>query len=327
MVLFITGVCDKNCFYCPLSEGRKGRDVVFADEVRVNTPLDVILECKAIDAEGTGITGGDPLMRPDRTLKYIRLLKREFGKEHHIHLYTNGKFASKDLLLKLKSAGLDEIRFHPKMEHWDRIRVAKEVGLCAGAELPSIPGEEEKLRTLIEYMEQVGADFLNLNQLEFSPGNALRMKQRGFVLEEGGISSARGSKETAMRTIEWATTEGIKVPIHYCESRVKDAIQTKNRLIRRAENVARPHEEVLDDGLIGKVIVRDLTAPPRILRKKLSQHLGVPLFAIGISSDGRSIELPRALLGKTRGFFKGSEFEYVQTYPTFSREKFFGSPC
>ncbi|MDI9643594.1 MAG: radical SAM protein [Candidatus Verstraetearchaeota archaeon] len=327
MVLFITGICEKNCFYCPLSKERKGKDVVFADEVKVREPLDVILECRAIDAEGTGITGGDPLMKVKRTLKYIRLLKREFGKEHHIHLYTSGRFAGRDVLLELKEAGLDEIRFHPTSALWDRIAVAKQVGLCAGAELPSIPGEEKKVKAFIEFLDQIGADFLNLNQLEFSPGNALQMKQRGFDLEKGGISAVRGSEEAAMKLINWAASEGIRLPIHYCRSQVKDAIQTRKRIIRRSKNVARPHEEILEDGLLGKVIITSLAAPPRELRKKIAQQLGIPIFAIGISDNDKAIELHRKMLEVAKGALADAKFEYVQTYPTFSREKFFSSPC
>ena len=41
-----------------------------------------------MSALGTGITGGEPLMKLDLMLHYIRLLKETFGEEHHIHLYT-----------------------------------------------------------------------------------------------------------------------------------------------------------------------------------------------------------------------------------------------
>ena len=50
---------------------------------------DIIDEAKQMGALGTGITGGEPLLRPDKVLSYIRLLKSEFGNQHHIHLYTS----------------------------------------------------------------------------------------------------------------------------------------------------------------------------------------------------------------------------------------------
>ncbi|MHA1938285.1 MAG: radical SAM protein, partial [Candidatus Thorarchaeota archaeon] len=36
MVLFVTGICDSACFYCPLSQDKAGNDVVFADEMPVH---------------------------------------------------------------------------------------------------------------------------------------------------------------------------------------------------------------------------------------------------------------------------------------------------
>jgi len=327
MVLFVTGICEKSCFYCPLSDVRKGKDVIFADEVPVKNDLEIILECRAIDAEGTGITGGDPLIKARRTLKYVKLLKKEFGREHHIHLYTNGMHAERDLLKKLKDAGLDEIRFHPDRKFWDRIAVAKEVGIYTGAELPAIPGEEGKVKAFIEYLVKVKADFLNLNQLEFAPENALQLIQRGYSLEEGDMSAVKGSEETALSIIKWAVGEGIPLPIHYCPSSVKDAIQTKKRLLRRANNARRPYEEILEDGLVGKVLMRIHSCDPREVRRKLHENAGIPLYAIGVSEDGRFLELHRNFLGLAKKAFKDADFEYIQSYPTFSREKFAGYPC
>ncbi len=326
MVLFVTGVCGKGCFYCPLSDARKGKDAIYADEVPVKNDLDIILECRAIDAEGTGITGGDPLIKAKRTLKYVKLLKKEFGSDHHIHLYTNGMHAERYILKQLKDAGLDEIRFHPSREFWDRIAAAKELGMYAGAELPAIPGDEEKIKAFVEYLEKIKADFLNLNQLEFSPENAIQLKQRGYSLEDGEMSAVKGSEGTALSIIKWARTEGISIPIHYCPSCVKDSIQTKKRFLRRARNVRRPYEEIFEDGLVGRVQVRMRASNPRELRRELHEFAGIPLYAIGLSEDGKSIEVHREFLETVKELLKDATFEYVQSYPTFFREKFAGFP-
>ena len=107
MVLLVTGRC-RRCCYCPLSERKKGKDVIFANERVVAADTDIVDEAGSIGAEGSGITGGDPLDVMDRTLRYIRMLKKEFGAGHHLHLYTctidRKKFQA------LAEAGLDELR-------------------------------------------------------------------------------------------------------------------------------------------------------------------------------------------------------------------------
>jgi pyruvate formate-lyase activating enzyme-like uncharacterized protein len=110
-VLLVTGLCKFNCFYCPLSAKKKNKDVVYANEKLVEKDEDVLYEAKTIDALGTGITGGDPLEVLDRTIHYIKILKKEFGDDHHIHLYT-AFTPDPEILKELDDAGLDEIRFH-----------------------------------------------------------------------------------------------------------------------------------------------------------------------------------------------------------------------
>jgi Uncharacterized conserved protein related to pyruvate formate-lyase activating enzyme len=120
MVLFVTGLCGKDCFFCPLSESRKNIDITFANERLVLSDSDVLDEVRSMNAEGTGITGGEPLLRLENVLHYISLLKKTFGRSHHIHMYT-AMSPDDEILCRLAEAGLDEIRFHPPIEYWDRL--------------------------------------------------------------------------------------------------------------------------------------------------------------------------------------------------------------
>src|SRR5690606_15533697 len=98
-----------------------------------------------------------------------------FGKEHHIHLYTS-LAPSRQILEKLADADLDEIRLHPPQECWEylknspyatALKNAKELGIEAGIEIPTLEGAE-KVAAFAEEMEV----FLNLNELEFSDNNS-----------------------------------------------------------------------------------------------------------------------------------------------------------
>ena len=120
MVLFVTGICHRDCFFCPLSEERKNTESVFANERLVISDSDVLEEAHSMNAKGTGITGGEPLLEQEKVNHYITLLKTEFGQEHHIHLYTSTA-PTAEMLEKLAAAGLNEIRFHPPEEMWNKL--------------------------------------------------------------------------------------------------------------------------------------------------------------------------------------------------------------
>lgn len=246
MVLFVTGICGRDCFYCPISEDRR-KDVTYANERRVTSDEDVIAEARQMDALGTGITGGEPLLEVGRVVHYIRLLKSEFGAEHHIHLYTSIA-PDKETLIALADAGLDEIRFHPPQEMWDSlehtsfadsIKTAIELGMSAGIEIPSIEGVEGVLPLL----DAVGG-FLNLNELEFSDTNADAMRMRGYELVNDISNAVANSRACAEKLAAHSSK------VHFCSSRYKDAVQLRKRLLRIANKTARAFDGITDEGTI-----------------------------------------------------------------------------
>lgn len=249
MVLFVTGLCHRNCFYCPVSEEKRQNDVTFANERPVFSNEDIVCEARSMRAQGTGITGGEPLLVPERVLKYIRLLKHVFGPEHHIHLYT-ASIPSGKILEQLHSAGLDEIRFHPGLDMWDRlegsgyavsIEEAKKVGMDVGIEIPSLPGVHNVARFALEH-----GIFINLNELEFSQTNSNAMEQQGFCSVDDESSAVSGSRQTAEAIAE--NCSGLH--LHFCSSGFKDRVQLRNRLLRTALTTAREFDEVTPDGTL-----------------------------------------------------------------------------
>ncbi len=257
MVLFVTGLCDSSCYYCPLSREKAGLDVVFADEMPVAKDEDVLAESEAIGAEGAGISGGDPLVVLDRTLHYIRLLKSRFGRMFHIHLYTSRADIDEQALLRLQHAGLDEIRFHPQCDDWSGIEYALTTGMSVGIEVPAIPSSEDELKSIAKRAESMGIDFLNINELEASETNFRALLAHGLRLADLSGSSILGSADTARSVIRWGSETLEHLTIHYCSSRFKDVIQMRNRLERRLRNTIRPFEEHdTDDPLLIVGVIR-----------------------------------------------------------------------
>ncbi len=246
MVLFITGDCPRDCFYCPVSEERHS-DRTYANEEEVFCDMDVLEQARQMDALGTGITGGEPLLKLEKVLHYIGLLKNEFGKGHHIHMYTS-KPCDQQTIKKLAHEGLDEIRFHPPVELWGElkdtpyhmsIKLAEKYGIETGIEIPSIEGAEK----VAVFADKTGC-FLNLNELEFSERNAMEMKNMGFELFNDISNAVDGSKLYATKAMDLSSK------MHFCSSNFKDAVQLRKRLIRIANNTSRPFDEISEDGTI-----------------------------------------------------------------------------
>lgn len=321
LVLFITGLCDNppECsWYCPISLSRRGKDEMYANERLIKDVADVLEEARLIDAEGTGVTGGEPLMVLNRTLEFIRVLKDNFGSRHHIHLYTSGRMLSEKAIKRLVDAGLDELRIHlPRVE---AIRKALEYPISVGVEVPVLPSSEGRLRRMAVMLDELGVEFLNLNELEFSEGNADKLKEKGFSLREGSFVAAAGSRETAERLLDWAREE-LSMSIHYCSARFKDSIQLRNRLARRARNVARPYEAVTDDGLLVKGVIHGVPASKLdSLAASLKEKFRIPSRMIRVNREKCRIEtsvrmaykIAKRIPKAKRGFKIG----VVEEYPT-----------
>jgi len=256
MVLFVTGLCRFRCFYCPVSPARNQIDVVYANERRVTADIDVLDEARAIVAAGTGITGGDPLGVIDRVEHYVGLLKREFGTEHNIHLYTHEPNPEK--LRRLAAAGLDEFRLHIPHYLWGPLssaggayrsvlEEAPQWGIRRGVEIPVLPEKEAELRRLLETLETIGVDFVNLNELEFSETNEEKLHERGYRADPRNGWGVRGSRGVAERIVREMR---LSIPVHYCSSRFKDGVQLRQRLLRRAERTAPAFAERTPDGTV-----------------------------------------------------------------------------
>lgn len=315
LVLLVSGRCSTGCYYCPLSLEKKGRDVLFANERRCTTDEEVVEEARLIGAEGTGITGGDPLACLDRTLHFIRLLKRELGRRHHIHLYTSS--LDVEAFRQLEGAGLDELRLHPPLERWGELdgtglrEFVASTRMKVGLEVPALPGEEDRTARLIAWAEEAGLDFVNLNELEFSEGNWDQLQRRGLEVRDEVSSAVRGSEEAALRRL---AREG-GIPVHYCSSRFKDSVQLRRRIMRRARRIARPSDVITADGTLLKGVVE---GPLDEVVRYLHEEFDVPDDMIYKDKEKKRVEVAPWVLEQIADQLPFAAF-LVEEYPTADR--------
>jgi pyruvate formate-lyase activating enzyme-like uncharacterized protein len=323
MVLLVTGRCHSDCFYCPLSESKRGHDVTYANERPVDSVEEAIEEAHLIDAEGTGVTGGDPVDALDRTVSMLKALKAEFGEAHHVHLYTSVPL-SEDQLLVLSEAGLDEVRFHPPAEtlanidatgYPGSVAIAAKMGMEVGYEIPVLPDMKEELRVFLgSLVDDEGAPFVNLNELEFSSTNAEPLCEHGYTVRSDESAAVQDSEELGRLMVEEFAVSGLRV--HYCSASFKDAIQLRNRLKRRAENVARPHELVTEDQTILKVVVE--CEDPGAVARDLMTRFDVPADLMVVDAERGVLELAAWVAEELEEEIDG-ECYLIEEYPTWDR--------
>lgn len=323
MVLLVTGRCSSGCFYCPLSEAKKGRDVSYANERPIDNVEEAIEEARTIDAEGTGVTGGDPVDAMVRTTGMIYSLKNEFGRGHHVHLYTARPLGLEDLK-ELRNVGLDEIRFHPPVDalvdveaagYAESVAQAAQMGMEAGYEIPVLSDHGDDLRAfLASLVGAKGEPFVNMNELEFSSTNAEELRTRDYLVRDDVSAAVAGSEELGRALVEEFAPTGLR--LHYCSAGFKDGIQLRRRLGRRARNVVRPHELVTEDQTLFKGVVE--TDDPGAVARDLSTRFDVPADLMVVDAERGLLELAPWVIEELEAEIEGDCY-LVEEYPTWDR--------
>jgi len=331
LVLLVTGKCNAKCFYCPLSSKKKDKDKIFADEWELRDEDDIekiLIEAKLIEAKGAGITGGDPLVVIERTCRYISLLKNEFGENFHIHLYTPNVKDSNDIE-KLARSGLDEIRFHPAPQFWSdmeksglskKIKHFKNLDVDAAIEIPVLPDRRDDIISLIVWANENDIDWVNLNELEYSESNYENLDRIGYTLKNESAATVAGSEEVGVEIIKRCSEMDLNIGIHYCSSSFKDGIQLRNRIKRRAKNVARPYDVITEDGtLLRGAIYGEINL--KKLRDFIVKTFDVPPELVEIDDEKKRVNVAAWFLQEIASelWERGFKCYMVEEYPTADR--------
>jgi pyruvate formate-lyase activating enzyme-like uncharacterized protein len=286
----------------------------------------LIREAKYIEAKGAGFTGGDPLIVWKRSKNYISILKDIFGPNFHIHLYTSG-IKNAEYIADLVSAGLDEIRFHPNPKYWNNmnenpilpsIKTAISNEVDTAIEIPSIPKMENEIKSLLSWSETTGINWINLNELEFSETNVKMLNNRGFEVRDDISTAVKGSQEIAIDIINDFSSKRSKLGVHYCSSSFKDGIQLRNRIKRRAKNVAKRYEIITNEGLLLKGVIYPRSYSVSKINKILLEIYNLNANQFFINREKNRIELSIKILEDIAKDLKKQDIDsyIIEEYPT-----------
>jgi pyruvate formate-lyase activating enzyme-like uncharacterized protein len=214
MPIYVTMKCNLRCHFCPISRDLLQKDVCVMLGQSVSNLATIVERCK--NFRGASLSGGEPLVRFDRVINIIRLLKREYGEGFHIHMYTNGSFLNESVLVKLEEVGLDEIR--PSTFDAKTFEMLAHTTMDVTIETPVAEYRKAKIMKLMEYMETTGLKRLVLTEMEVTKANLQSFLQRGYKINFDK-NALEDSTPTAMSILEWASTNNIKVDMYYCTAK------------------------------------------------------------------------------------------------------------
>lgn len=276
LVLFITGKCLRNCWYCSLSKKRKNKDIIWANERECKSIKDAIKEIRESNADSAGITGGDPLLKLNRTLNFAKAMKKNF-KNFHIHIYLPTKLITKEKIKKL-SKYIDEIRFHPSFlaENLSEKQIEKEIRKISlskeffkkeniGCEFPMIPNKKKEIYQFIKKASEI-VGFVNLNEFEISETNFKHITKNYKLNLEG--YTIKDSIKVGKEIINKAKKEKLKIKIHLCTAKTKNHHQYKNRI--KEHNIL-PYGKKTEEGTVIYLSVFPEKEELSELEKKISK--------------------------------------------------------
>jgi pyruvate formate-lyase activating enzyme-like uncharacterized protein len=334
LVLFISGVCSRNCWYCSLSDKRKNKNIIWANEREIKNTKEFLKEIKESNATSMGITGGDPLLFLKRTIKYAKTAKKTFGKKFHIHIYLPTKFVNKNNLKKL-SKYIDEIRFNPECSSLRSSLSKKEDSIFAaiadndlkkiklasiywkkqniGIELPMIPEKEKDFLELITKAKDF-IGFVNLNEFELSETN-INMVTKKYTLNQGGYT-IKDSIKSGIWLLKQIKKRKINLKVHLCTAKLKNNHQFKNRL--KLHNIL-PFGYKTKEGMVKYLVIDSIN---KKLINKLKEEINKQFY---IDNKKKRVILSQSaaakLLNNPNNKYKISLVEEFPTYDQIETEK------
>ena len=223
--LFISGKCNAACFYCPTSQ--------LTDDPPTTQNL-TFPDAKAyaeyinhFNFKGVSFSGGEPLLFFDRTLEYLKQIRKRCNPDIYVWVYTNGILGDERKYRKLAAAGLNEIRFDIGATAYklDKVRMAKNIIPNITVEVPAVPEEKERLKALLPQLTEAGVTNLNLHQLRLTKHNFSQLAKRNYTYIFAEHPLVVESELTALEILKYSREQKFPIGVNYCSFFFKNRFQ------------------------------------------------------------------------------------------------------
>jgi pyruvate formate-lyase activating enzyme-like uncharacterized protein len=253
--LFITGLCNARCFYCPASQERD--EIPQTQRLLFEDPEAYARYINWFGFKGVAFSGGEPLMVFDRAVRAIETVRRLCPPDVYVWMYTNGILGSEAKFKRLARAGIDEIRFDLGATNY-RLAVlqgAAEFIRNVTVEIPAVPEEVERLKELLPRLCELGVTRLNLHQLRLTSYNAEKLLPHGYTYLHGEQPTVLESELAAFELMAFVVKQGLPLGVNYCNFQFKNRFQKAGFRRKMATRLAAENEQITGNGFLRRIIV------------------------------------------------------------------------
>ncbi len=293
--LFINGRCNANCFFCPSKQKEIGTPAT--NTLSFSNPGEYGEYLDRFGFSGSSISGGEPFVTFDRTLSFVKGIKKRFGDRIHLWMYTNGFLHDERKVGQLRDAGLGEMRFNILATRYNLDPLRRAVGVIptVTVEIPAVPEDENRLADLLPELRDMGVAHLNLHQLRLTPFNFPRMEQRGYRFLKGAKATVPASELTALRLIAANQRKSWGFSINNCSFIYKHRYQALAARKRWGKVVLRSTESITEAGYIRNVAASRFDRGGRDVVEILAGS-GAPADLWKSDGEGARVQVHHSLL-------------------------------
>jgi len=248
--LFITNKCNASCFYCPSAQ--LNDEIPATQSLNFETAESYADYINHFGFRGVSFSGGEPLLFFERTLHYLKTVRKMCSPDIYIWMYTNGILATEEKFRLLAEAGLNEVRFDIGATGYrlDKVKLAKGIIPNITIEIPAVPEKKAKLKQLLPEMAEAGVTNLNLHQLRLTKHNAPKLLKHPYTYIPAEQPVVLESELTALELLEYAQKQGLATGINYCSFWFKNRFQAAGFRQRLAYTLNKKKSDVTERGFI-----------------------------------------------------------------------------
>jgi pyruvate formate-lyase activating enzyme-like uncharacterized protein len=252
--LFISGKCNASCFYCPAPQDSID-DVPSTQGLFFPTAESYAEYVNYFKFKAVAFSGGEPLLVVDKVLKYLKRIRKVCPAETYTWMYTNGILGTENIFKKLASLNLNEIRFDIGATGYslEKVRLAQGIIKNISIEIPAVPEEVERIKSLLPEMVKLGVSNLNLHQLRLTHYNAKQLLKHNYTYIPAEKPIVLESELAALEIINYAKEKGIQIGINYCSFYYKNRFQQAGFRKQIANSLADSDDVITQKGFIRSV--------------------------------------------------------------------------